>query len=79
MGYINIKPLKRLVKINNIKLVNTLDFNISQCETCDEANISYTIHKKSLNYELSNSNKVKYLEKVTSDIGGPITPRTYNK
>jgi transposase InsO family protein len=71
MGHINPKALKSLAKSLNIELVSN-SFDFDRCEECNEAKMLQQRHKISINTEKN----LDYLEKVASDICGPIKPKT---
>ena len=76
MGHISLKAIKRLKDSTiGFNIINTTNFDINRCEECNEAKMLKQRHKVSLN----NLKSLDYLEKVTSDICGPIKPLTYNK
>src|SRR5208337_4266142 len=71
-GYISLKALTKIASSNNIRIVRN-GFDINQCPICNEAKMLKQRHKVSL----SNFKTLDYLEKVSSDICGPISPSTY--
>ena len=74
MGHISLQALKTLAKSQNI-ILKTNSFNIDQCPECNEAKMISQRHK----IPLSNLQSIDYLEKVSSDICGPISPKTWDK
>jgi len=78
-----IQALKRTVicniitqkdQINNNTTINNK--SIKECPVCAKANIRQSINKISEN---KNNNNLKYLQKVRSNLVGPINPPTYDK
>jgi hypothetical protein len=74
MEHINLKAINEIAKSFNINITNKNDFKIEQCPACNEAKLLQQRHKISL----SNYKELDYLEKVASDICGPIKPRTFD-
>jgi hypothetical protein len=64
----------QLASIYNIRLVNIDGFNILNCTECNKSKFKQKINR------VSNSSNtiINYLEKVSSDICGSITPKTYS-
>jgi hypothetical protein len=77
LGHINIKALKALIQATNgSNIDNTINDSIKtleKCEICLKANLTNTINKNS-----SNTTIYEYLDKISSDLCGPINPPTYN-
>jgi hypothetical protein len=75
MGHINTESLKFLLKENNIKYNNKdfSEFLKYKCLICLQAKANRNINKKSVNIK-----PYKILERVHSDLSGPINPKTYN-
>lgn len=74
-GHINLKAIQKIAKDYNIKLIAN-SYSSIQCPECYKAKMHQQKHKKSLH---SNSQHIEYLEKVSSDICGPISPLTWDK
>jgi hypothetical protein len=74
MEHINLKACMQLANIYGIRLVNTDRFNILNCTECNKCKFKQKINR------VSNSSNtiINYLEKVSSDICGPITLKIYN-
>ena len=75
LGYISYKVLERLInkstKKYNINKESII--KIKNCEECIKAKATNKINKESFNKEY------KYLEKITIDIQGPCSIKTFNK
>ena len=74
MGHINLKAIKRLAKDQNLTIKNNNSFRIDQCPECLEGKMISQKHKISL----SNIKTIEYLDLVSSDICGPINPKTWD-
>ena len=72
LGHMNLKPLAILLKNMNIS-IPIASIKHFKCSTCLLAKDNRYIHKKSLS-----SQSWKIGERIHSDLGGPITPKTYN-
>ena len=79
LGHINIKPLYKLLfknSKNNSFNINKEDlYKIKTCEICYKAKFTNKVNKKP-----NNPNKpLEFLDKIYTDIWGPIKVPTYNK
>ena len=75
MGHLNLKALKRLQENTlGYTITKKKGFDIDACPTCNEAKMISQRHT----VPLSNAKQLDYLEKVASDICGPISPHTYD-
>ena len=83
-GHISEKAIQTLKKTVICDIItqkdqvnNTIDNkSIKECPVCAKANIRQSINKISEN---KNNNNLKYLQKVRSNLVGPINPPTYDK
>jgi hypothetical protein len=74
MGHIGAKALKQLPKVTTgLKDFNDKAFNQEPCDTCIQSKATAIISRDKPNRASI------YLEKVHSDICGPITPETWSK
>ena len=74
LGHINNKALRALLKTTKgSNIENIKDLDLEKCEICLKANLNNSINKTS-----SNTTKYEYLDKISSDLCGPINPPTYN-
>ena len=75
MGHLNLKALNKLQENTlGYKITKKKGFNIDTCPACNEAKMIIQRHK----VPLSNAKKLDYLDKVASDICGPISPFTHD-
>ena len=76
MGHINVEAIKILLKENNVRYTSSelLGYNKYIYETCLQAKANRHINKKS-----NNIKPYQTLERIHSNLGGPIKPQTYNK
>jgi len=77
LGHINNNSLNNLKIATigyNTNNTSNINYNNDNCEICIRAKFTNKI-----NYNTNNSIKLDYLEKVASDLCGPISPITYNK
>ena len=81
MGHISEKAVRYLLKdIYSEELtpnhpIGALEEHFTKCEPCKKATFTNKVNKESRN----STKEYSYLEKVTSDVCGPIKPRTYNR
>jgi hypothetical protein len=80
LGHIHYNNLNKLeestVGFNNSNNTNNtnIDYSINNCEVCLRAKFTNKV-----NYNTNDNNtKLEYLDKVASDLCGPINPRTYD-
>lgn len=76
-GHISLNYLDKLIEntdgFNNIISNNKINKDILNCKICLRGKFTNKINKLSSNKEFD------ILEKITSDLCGPINPNTYNK
>ena len=81
LGHINYNTLNKLesatlgYKNTNTSIPNNYLYKINNCEICLKAKFTNKINHNTSN----NTNKLEYLDKVTSDLCSPISPLTYDK
>ena len=81
LGHINYTYLNKLetstigYKNNNTNTPNNHLYNINNCEICLKAKFTNKINHKTN----TTTTKLEYLDKIASDICGPINPITYNR
>jgi GAG-pre-integrase domain len=74
MGHIGTKALKQLPQVvEGLRAFNDKSFNHLPCETCIQSKATTIISRE------TPQRATEYLEKVHSDICGPITPETWSK
>lgn len=73
LGHIGIKPLSILLNIDILNISSTELYKLYSCKTCQLAKDRRYINKESLN-----KRPISIGERIHSDIGGPIEPKTYN-
>ena len=75
LGHIGLIPLQRLLSQANISLSNTeiRDYMQDICEICIQSKYNKKINKSS-----TSAAEFGIGERIHSDIGGPISPKTYN-
>jgi hypothetical protein len=74
MGHIGTKALKQLPQVvEGLRAFNDKSFDYLPCETCIQSKATAIISRE------TPERATEYLEKVHSDICGPITPETWSK
>ena len=75
LGHINAEYLYKILNKNNINnSINEIKNIIFQCEICLKAKYYKKINKESTNIE----KEYNIGERIHSDLGGPISPKTYD-